>query len=293
MYPTVRTLMQLWPFVSGEGMTWRDDTDAVRAFLGDIELADLQKPATWPKLNALVRIEPHADVLPTRGPYGDDSQATIGANFLSSKEPRWYTLPDVVASKLLTGRSPKIIEALAFESGPQQGGLLPVAIAGNPAYTVDPSREDFFKRLIELRQATKRRRDLAHGAERDALDAEQNALKIAASSTGYGIHAEINVKERAKRGPATVYSTFATPYVVETVADEEPGRHFHPLLATLITGAARLMLAITERLVTDEGLDWAFCDTDSMAIAKPDFMADDEFRMRVSRVAAVRRAQSL
>jgi hypothetical protein len=30
------------------------------------------------------------------------------------------------------------------------------------------------------------------------------------------------------------------------------------------------MLAITERRLLDEGLDWAFCDTDSMAFAKPD-----------------------
>ena len=29
------------------------------------------------------------------------------------------------------------------------------------------------------------------------------------------------------------------------------------------------MLAIAERLVNDAGLDWVFCDTDSMAIAKP------------------------
>jgi hypothetical protein len=50
---------------------------------------------------------------------------------------------------------------------------------------------------------------------------------------------------------------------------EEPGTYFHPLLTTLITGAARLMLAITERLVLDHGLDWAFCDTDSMAFSMP------------------------
>ena len=48
------------------------------------------------------------------------------------------------------------------------------------------------------------------------------------------------------------------------------GSIFHPLLATLITGAARLMLAVTETLAKRNGLDWAFCDTDSMAIAKPD-----------------------
>jgi hypothetical protein len=50
---------------------------------------------------------------------------------------------------------------------------------------------------------------------------------------------------------------------------ENPGDFFHPLLGTLITGAARLMLAITERLLIDEGLDWVFCDTDSMAFAVP------------------------
>ena len=58
---------------------------------------------------------------------------------------------------------------------------------------------------------------------------------------------------------------------------EEPGRYFHPLLATLITGAARLMLAIAECLCFEKGLDWAFCDTDSLAIAKPDNMDQSEF----------------
>ena len=58
----------------------------------------------------------------------------------------------------------------------------------------------------------------------------------------------------------------------------------HPLLATLITGAARLMLALTERLAFDEGLDWAFCDTDSLAFAMPDAMDPDDFSRRVDRV---------
>jgi hypothetical protein len=57
------------------------------------------------------------------------------------------------------------------------------------------------------------------------------------------------------------------------------------LLATLITGAARLMLAMTERLVIDAGLDWAFCDTDSMAIAKPERMGQDTFFARAQSVA--------
>jgi hypothetical protein len=48
-------------------------------------------------------------------------------------------------------------------------------------------------------------------------------------------------------------------------------------LASLITGAARLMLAIAESLCMAGGLDWAFCDTDSLAIAKPDEMGEADF----------------
>ena len=40
------------------------------------------------------------------------------------------------------------------------------------------------------------------------------------------------------------------------------------------------MLGIAERLCIQEGLDWAFCDTDSLAIAKPDNMAQSEFFRR-------------
>jgi hypothetical protein len=44
------------------------------------------------------------------------------------------------------------------------------------------------------------------------------------------------------------------------------------------------MLAITERLVMDSGLDWAFCDTDSMASAKPSDIDDQGFNARVETI---------
>ncbi|WP_414900769.1 hypothetical protein ACMT1E_13050 [Sphingomonas flavalba] len=78
-----------------------------------------------------------------------------------------------------------------------------------------------------------------------------------------------------------MHSSTGDPFSFATDKVEEPGPYFHPLLATLITGAARLMLAITERQVADSGLEWAFCDTDSMAIAKPDAMAISDFYQRV------------
>jgi hypothetical protein len=56
------------------------------------------------------------------------------------------------------------------------------------------------------------------------------------------------------------------------------------LLATLITGAARLMLTIAERLAEDSGITWAFCDTDSMTLAKPEGMGQKDFFERAEAV---------
>jgi hypothetical protein len=118
---------------------------------------------------------------------------------------------------------------------------------------------------------------------RKALDTEQNALKIAANATSYGIFVEVNVNE-GDGETVMIHSAGGRSYPVETNKLETPGKFFHPLLATLITGAARLMLAITESLVLDRGLEWAFCDTDSMAFAKPAGMGPDEFYTRVDEI---------
>ena len=46
------------------------------------------------------------------------------------------------------------------------------------------------------------------------------------------------------------------------------------------------MLGIAGRLCVEKGLDWTFCDTDSMAIAKPDGMGQAEFLERAQSVCA-------
>ena len=55
------------------------------------------------------------------------------------------------------------------------------------------------------------------------------------------------------------YGPAGVGFRARTSKRERPGDFFHPLLATFITGAARLMLALAERLAIDAGLDWAFC----------------------------------
>ena len=279
MYPTVSTLMGLWRYAIAKGFTWRDATGETRGFLERVTLADLQQRDTWKRLHMIVLVEPNGDALPVRAkyqyePYGiRDRHAhyTIGLNHVTADQPLWYTLADCIASKLITNRAPKILKAIAFAPLAPQKGLAPVAIAGNREFTVDPLKDDFFKRIIELRMQTK-------GPER-------NALKLVANSTGYGIFVQLDVNERSERIPIRCHPANGRQFLVDMDKVEEPGEFFHPLLGTLITGAARLMLAISERLVEVAGLTWVFCDTDSMAIARPVGMSEAEF---IAKVQAIR-----
>lgn len=284
MYPTVCTLMGLWRFVTASGMTWADATAETRVFLAGVTLAGMQSPNLWPKLTTLVQVQPDADIFPVRAAYEGEALPTIGANVLSSASPQWFTLADCIASKLLTGKAPIILEAIAFAPGPMQPDLRPIDVSGNAQYRVDPCKIDFFRRVIELRKATQAQMASASGDEWEALNGAQHQLKISANSTSYGIFMQVNVAKKAKRFCATIYGHDGSSFSRETDKAEKPGEYFHPLLASLITGAARLMLAITESQIATSGLEWAFCDTDSMAIAKPDVMAGDEFRHRVQAI---------
>jgi hypothetical protein len=121
-------------------------------------------------------------------------------------------------------------------------------------------------------------------AQADAFDSDQQALKILANSTSYGIFVEFNVAALEAPERLVCYGPNGDGFSVESQKVEEPGRYFHPLLATLVTGAARLMLGLAERVCIEKGLDWAFCDTDSLAIAKPDGMDQAEFLERAQSI---------
>jgi hypothetical protein len=267
-----------------ERAKWREATEEVRAFAEAVTLEKLQRPETWRKLTALVQLAPKKDILPVRARYDEEGAATIGANYLSSETPLWFTLADALATKLLTGRTPEIVRAILFEPGEPQLGLKPVLISGKRAYRVDPRKEDFFKRVIELRHEVKARAESAQGSELEALDAEQLALKIVANATSYGCFAETNVQEHSEAIRVAVHSADAEPFEHGTKNEEKPGRFFYPLLATFVTGAARLMLAITEKLAAEHQLDCAACDTDSKCLAKRSEMDRATFRKCVDAI---------
>ena len=184
----------------------------------------------------------------------------------------------------MTGKVPKVLRAITFEPYGVQADLKPIEICGNPDYRIDPYIDDFYCRIIDLRSALKSRLKTCAPEERPNLESTQLTLKILANATSYGNFVELNVEDLSRPEQRSCYGYSGEPFAIKTDKSEEPGRYFHPLIGTLITGAARLMLAITERLALDSGLDWAFCDTDSMAIAKPEGMDETIFDGKVETI---------
>jgi hypothetical protein len=264
MYPTVCGLMELWQLLTARELEVDDQAaDEVTRLLEDASADEFLKPDRWPELVGIAQVLPAEDVLPVRARYGPSPSWQIGLNYLSSSEPLWYPIADLVASKILTGKAPRIVRAIRVRPcGDQLPTLEPVALLGKTQ--VDPSKQDFFRTIVEERHRTERQAGLPD-AEREW---RAQGLKVLANATSYGIYAQMTRHERAAghKENVTVYGRADDPHNWSTPSPEDPGEFSFPPLAASITGGARLMLALLERLVTDCGGTYAFCDTDSMAI---------------------------
>ena len=72
-----------------------------------------------------MQVKPHDDLFPIRARYPGNDTLNIGLNYLSADEPQWFTLADVLASKVLTGKTPEVIKAIRFKPKGQQTVLKP------------------------------------------------------------------------------------------------------------------------------------------------------------------------
>jgi hypothetical protein len=260
MYSTVCALLGLWRLLTSTKVrVVEHDPAQLQAQLGNLTPDQLLEPSRWPGLVALAQIAPDGDVLPVRGRY-DGKNFGIGLNPLHTTEPMWYALPDLHAATLLTGRAPTILRHIAFAPGRRVRALRPVRLRGQ--VEIDPSRDDFIKALVEQRKT------LAHqtGISRAELERLDQFLKVLGNSTNYGIYAEMNRNEQPgnQRTDIAVYGLDQFP--TKTATPEQAGGYFFSPYACVIASGARMMLALLERLVTNQGGTYAFGDTDSMAI---------------------------
>ena len=302
-YPTVNALMGLQDLLLAERIEVRQGTEVVaeiRAWLALVVANgpdELHTSAAWRRLRCLVKVRPDGDLLPVRAQYGSEG-TNIGLNYLTGL-PVWYTLADVLASTLLTGKAPEVLEAIELVPVGRVE-TRPLDLFRDPRYRIDLNKRDLFTGVIDLRtevreelkqviKAAARESDptvkarLLARAER--LEALQLALKLLANSTSYGVLVEVNADEaRARRTPVTVYGMDTQQAAARRV--ERPGPYFAGAIGALIPAAGRLLLALAERLAADRGIGHALCDTDSFAFARPDGMERTTFGALVHEVCA-------
>jgi hypothetical protein len=266
MYPTVNCNMDLWNLVTADKIQIEDRCkEELAEFFHNVSAEYLFKQNTWKKLTAFILIVPNGDILPSRSKYSAASNDwQVAVNRLYAKEipanALWFSLPDVVVSVLLTGRIPHIIDGFRLRAIGKAKGLKSTKLRGD--IEVKPHEEDFFKAVIEQRKSLAKRTDLSK-ADKARLD---KALKVIANSASYGIYAEMNRQESDQMVETVCYGIDQEPFTCNVTHPEVPGKCCFPLFASLITGAARLKLALLEHCVTALGGTYAMEDTDSMAI---------------------------
>lgn len=278
MYPTQITLQGLEGFIKSVGYVEKEETERIKKFVDSITLQEMLKPSTWKKLVCICVIKPEKDIFPIRTGFDEkEGERTVGLEYLTSEKEMVFTLADVIQSKLLTGKTPKIIKAYTYKPKTQQTTLKPMKILG---YSFDPRKEELFKFLVEKRQDVKeeikkleeKKINLQEGtserekieAEIEDLDGKQLSLKIIANSLGYGVFVEVNTEKN--EGEITAF--IGNEKIDSYARHEKPGKYFNPLIGTMITSGARLLLSLAQAKVTEMGFSHYYMDTDSIFVPR-------------------------
>jgi hypothetical protein len=88
-------------------------------------------------------------------------------------------------------------------------------------------------------------------------------MKTIANSCSYGIFIEVNTED--EECDVDVYGL--EHFKSKASKRESFGYFFHPIIATMLTSGARLLLAMAESWLTKHDGYYAFCDTDSMTVS--------------------------
>lgn len=253
MYPTVNALIGGWDLLTSEEISATGDTLSFIRLLQSITLTKCFKPETWRDFMGIALIEPDRDMVPIRAQYSGNGW-NLGVNRLSYPNGAlWYTYPDLIASVLRTGRIPRVLRAVKF-TGTGRLDMSPVVLRDVETGTetvLDPN-DDMFVSVVDKRQELK---DTPTG----------DFLKVFANSGSYGIFAEM-IRKTEKDPVWFDVNSGGAHFLAQTLSPEDTGEMCFPPLAACITGAARLMLAMLQRCISDSDGKWAFCDTDSTAV---------------------------
>ena len=273
-YPTLFCLMGMYQFLTAEKIEESVTTGQIQKFLDEVTLQDVSKKETWKNLATICKIISDGNmIVPVRSGYGANKTQNIGVNYLKStdKTSLWYTLSDLIASKLLTGHTPTIDKAITFAPVGIQQNIPDEDVEIFKGVTINPRKENFIQQLIEKRLEMKQLSS-SSSANSKIEKTIQNTIKIIANTASYGIHIQVNSEKSEKQNDTvTVYGIDDEPFSVDQgilARREIPAKHFNPILGVFLPAAARLALAAAESLVVQHEDGYvAYMDTDSIMVS--------------------------
>jgi hypothetical protein len=252
-YPTVNALLGNWEVLTSASVRFVNCTAKAKKLLSQTNLDDTFDRALWKQLSFFALVNPQNDIFPVRTIYSDTGRTqNIGLNYLSSEKRIWYAAPDLIASKILTGRTPHILKALEMVPSGRQNRLKNTNLGG--MVKIRPAEQDFYCEVIQQRAV--------HKKKDEAL---ANFLKVLANSGSYGLFVEVNTETKKKERKLAYFSGEKKGKVDSNYA-EKPGDWYFPPIASLITSGGRLLLAMLEKSVDEKQGSYLFCDTDSLCI---------------------------
>jgi hypothetical protein len=255
-YPSCCANLGLFKLLTAERIEFVDDTENVMHFISTVTDEKCYERATWPDLSFVARVLPDGDILPIRTVYDGQSQ-NIGNNYLYSNpvhpESVYIAGLDLVAAVIQQpGKIPKIQQTFRIIPSGKQPGMRAVKLRGKVLIDPNDDSVDLFTKIIEERKRNKHDADLYYW------------LKILANSI-YGFFVEL-IPEHFKQAKGVTVFSGDDCFPDSSRVIETRGKWFAPYLATLITSAGRLLLAMLEVEVTRASGTYLYCDTDSLAI---------------------------
>ena len=249
-YANVARLLGLWDLSNAERLVVVDATDQVRELVENADVERVLEPGFWRGLVGVALVRPDGDYLPTRAWFaGPGDVPRVGVGSLTSDRVLPFSIADVVAAKLATGRPPRIDSAWQLVGEGREKGLRVAWLGGKVRF--DPYADDWWATLIRARAALG-----------DSLLA--NGLKAIGNGTAYGNW--IRLDQQPRSDTVTRYDLEGGEHRQEVERPEEPFLWTFPPFASAVTGGGRLLMACLERLLADKGGLFASANTDSATV---------------------------
>jgi len=271
-YVSVAALLGIGDLFAAERIVAEDVTDELATFLAELEaspdpVAALLDPSVWRRFGCTVAMTmPDGEWLVHRALIGP-GKVSVGFGPLRSPTSLPYCWADLAAAVLRGGRAPRITRAwrLVTEGSRE---LTEVRLPGTRV--VIGGETDVFVALLRARSALKATHaNPRHDRVRRRREA---AIKRLGNAAAFGNLSRFD-RERARESadPTDFVDPWGAMFEVSGRWSEERGPWTFLPAAASVTAAARLVVALGERVVHDAGGTVAAIHTDSLMIpASPD-----------------------